>query len=172
MLVRRPGIGCGAAFIRASAVPGAPTGAADDTLAADCGATPAGVVDGPAGAQRAIVPVVTWRNATPLSPPGHGTSTHDPRLRLISSTVPRCAFPTTALAMLGDLCTSAGVVTVSSELCAAAFCGAADCPYSGDVLRQSAVARAKTLRFIGSSWQRGRSCPADDASVIPGGVTR
>jgi hypothetical protein len=50
--------------------------------------TGAGVV------RRAMVPALTCTNATPLSAPGHGTSIQEPRLRLTSSTVPICAFPT------------------------------------------------------------------------------
>ena len=76
----------------------------------------------------------------PASVFGQGTSTHDPRLRLISNTVPPDALPMTGLATLGDLCTSADAAfTVSSVIGVPALC-----PNMGVVLKISTIATAET----------------------------
>jgi len=82
---------------------GLSTHSTDDIDAADAGSAAADTRTGAGVVRRAMVPAFTCTNATPPSAPGHDTSTQEPRLRLMSSTVPICAFPTTVLATVGDL---------------------------------------------------------------------
>ena len=81
----------------------------------------------------------------PVSVFGHGTSTHDPRLRRISSTVPPVALPTIGLAMLGNLWTSAAIDLTRNYADAAM---AAFCASTGVALRTNTAATAEMCRIM------------------------